>query len=151
MTDLSAGHLITRGHSHTHRPPSYSSAAAQPPAAPSFLFRYARVVWSRLEYEWWASHPPLKLLPPRYLWVPGAEIGAPFDDGHAVMSRADASVYLTRWEAPFEPSFLPYRPSSSSPSSRGHHPNMAGGSRSSSRPSPLPSVVVVVVVARPPP
>ena len=58
--------------------------------------RYARVVFSRLELEWLAPHPPLQLLPPELLWIP---IGFPrMNDRHVVMARAHADVWFRRWQ-----------------------------------------------------
>ena len=69
--------------------------------------QYERVVWSRLEYRWFAAHPPLHLLPSSYIWAPNMVYG-PFgvDDNHAVLSRAAADVYLGRWASLFSPDLI---------------------------------------------
>jgi len=62
--------------------------------------RYARVVVSRLDYVWLGAHPPLALLmPAECAWVPKAENYGGVSDRHAVLSRAHADVYLSRWQS----------------------------------------------------
>ena len=68
--------------------------------------RYERVVWSRIEYDWLANHPPLAVLPPCWVWVPSAANGVSIDDGHAVLSRSAADTYLRRWELLFQPDVI---------------------------------------------
>lgn len=58
-------------------------------------YRYERVVWSRLEYDWLAPHPPMSVLPDRTIWVPP---DASLSDRHAVMDRRMADAYFRRWE-----------------------------------------------------
>lgn len=58
--------------------------------------RYERVVWSRLEYEWLAPHPPLSLLTPEFMWVPFPSMMG-MSDHHAVLGRTAATFYLSRW------------------------------------------------------
>lgn len=61
--------------------------------------RYARVVFSRLEMDWAAPHPPLHLLAPQLLWLPwsNSRYAYGLNDRHAVMAREHAEVYLGRW------------------------------------------------------
>ena len=58
-------------------------------------FRYERVVWSRLEYDWLANHPPLAVLPLGVIHVPPDQT---MSDRHAVMDRLHADDYFRRWE-----------------------------------------------------
>ena len=58
---------------------------------------YTRIVWSRLEMEWLAPHPPLHKLPREALWMPWMPFGG-LNDHHAVMSREHADIYLGRWQ-----------------------------------------------------
>ena len=67
---------------------------------------YDRVVFSRLEFNWLAPHPPLSLLPPCFVWVPRSHDGQPINDGHAVLPRSAASVYMRRWEWLQQPGLL---------------------------------------------
>jgi hypothetical protein len=61
----------------------------------SRAFRYQRVVWSRLEFDWLAHHPPLDVLPTGIIHVPP---DASMSDRHAVMDRSAADIYFRRWE-----------------------------------------------------
>ena len=55
--------------------------------------QYLRVVFSRLEYQWASSHPPLSLLDSSFAWIPGGQDWqGGINDRHAVLSRADAEV-----------------------------------------------------------
>ena len=72
--------------------------------------RYDRVVWSRVEYNWLAPHPPLSLMPECYVWVPRPQFGMAIDDGHAVLSRAAADTYFRRWEYLLWPGMLARAP-----------------------------------------
>ena len=59
---------------------------------------YERVVFSRLEFEWLAPHPPLDLMEARYVWLPSGGVLSPsLNDRHAVLSRRAAHTYLGRW------------------------------------------------------
>lgn len=57
--------------------------------------RYRRVVWSRLEYDWLAPHPPLRVLDEGWVWTPP---DSSMSDRHAVLDRAAADVWFRRWE-----------------------------------------------------
>ena len=60
--------------------------------------RYERLIFSRLEFVWLASHPPLSYLDPQHVWVP---YGSPrMNDRHVVMNRSHAEVWCRRWEIP---------------------------------------------------
>jgi hypothetical protein len=61
--------------------------------------RYDRVMFTRLEFEWLAPHPPLRLLDPRYLWVPTGEDNTGVNDRHWLANRADAEGVFRRWDA----------------------------------------------------
>ena len=61
--------------------------------------RYARIVFSRLEFEWLAPHPPLGLLEPSSaVWLPSGGVSGGLNDRHALLSRSAADVYMKRWE-----------------------------------------------------
>ena len=55
---------------------------------------YSRVIWSRLENDWLAPHPPLRMLTTGVVWAPP---DATMSDRHAVMDRDAAEIYLGRW------------------------------------------------------
>lgn len=60
--------------------------------------RYERLIFSRLEFVWLASHPPLSFLDPQHVWVP---YGSPrMNDRHVVMNRSHAEVWCRRCEIP---------------------------------------------------
>ena len=60
--------------------------------------RYERLIFSRLEFVWLASHPPLSFLDPQHVWVP---YGSPrMNDRHVVMNRSHDEVWCRRWEIP---------------------------------------------------
>ena len=61
--------------------------------------RYDRVMFTRLEFEWLAPHPPLALLDPGYLWVPTGEDNTGVNDRHWLASRDDAEGVFRRWDA----------------------------------------------------
>jgi len=61
--------------------------------------RYERVVFTRLEFDWLAAHPPLHLLDARYLWVPTGEDNTGLNDRHWVANRRDAEGVFRRWDA----------------------------------------------------
>ena len=67
--------------------------------------RYRRIVFSRLEFEWLADHPPLRLLPTGggQVWLPSGGVSSGVNDRHALMSRAAAQTYFTRWELLMSP------------------------------------------------
>jgi hypothetical protein len=66
---------------------------------------YERVMFTRLEFEWLASHPPLHLLDPKYLWVPTGEDNTGVNDRHWLASRRDAEGVFRRWDALVEGKF----------------------------------------------
>lgn len=72
--------------------------------------RYSHVVWSRLDFMWLASHPPLRLLSGCGMWAPLAEDSGGLNDRHAVMSRAVAPLYLSRYDAILDGSLLRVQP-----------------------------------------
>ena len=53
---------------------------------------YERVLWSRIDMTWVHEHPPLRLLPSLYLWVPYGEDFKGLNDRHAVCNRTAANV-----------------------------------------------------------
>lgn len=71
---------------------------------------YTRVVFSRLEYEWLADHPPLSLLPlgddGQSMWLPSGGVSSGVNDRHALMSRAAADVYFRRWQLLLSPNLF---------------------------------------------
>ena len=58
---------------------------------------YSMVVFSRLEMDWLAPHPPLHLLRAGIVWVPWMPYPG-LNDHHAVMSRELADIYFSRWQ-----------------------------------------------------
>ena len=66
---------------------------------------YERVMFTRLEFEWLASHPPLHLLDQKYLWVPTGEDNTGVNDRHWLASRRDAEGVFRRWDALIEGKF----------------------------------------------
>ena len=60
---------------------------------------YERVMFTRLEFEWLAPHPPLALLNASYLWVPTGEDNTGVNDRHWLANRADAEGIFRRWDA----------------------------------------------------
>ena len=62
---------------------------------------YARVVHSRIEFQWLHPHPPLEMLDEGYVWLPsGEDYAGGYNDRHAVLSRSAADVYFgQRWDA----------------------------------------------------
>jgi hypothetical protein len=82
---------------------AHSSALAQAErrlrrARPAGM-RYERVMFTRLEFEWLAPHPPLSLLDPKYLWVPTGEDNTGVNDRHWLANRHDAEGAFRRWDA----------------------------------------------------
>lgn len=69
-----------------------------PHARPAGM-RYERIMFTRLEMEWLAPHPPLSLLDPKYLWVPTGEDNTGVNDRHWLANRADAEGIFRRWDA----------------------------------------------------
>ena len=71
---------------------------------------YRRVVFSRLEFEWLGSHPPLSLLPSGIggsnIWLPSGGVAGGFNDRHALMDRAAAPTYFKRWELLLSPNLF---------------------------------------------
>ena len=61
--------------------------------------RYERVMFTRLEMEWLAPHPPLDLLDAKYIWVPTGEDNTGVNDRHWLANRADAEGVFRRWDA----------------------------------------------------
>ena len=61
--------------------------------------RYARVIFTRLEFEWLRPHPPLHLLDPALLWLPTGEDNTGLNDRHWVANRRDAEGLFRRWDA----------------------------------------------------
>ena len=59
---------------------------------------YSRVIVSRIDYTWVTDHPPLHLMHASCAWIPEAEDYGGLNDRHAVLSRAHADAYLSRWE-----------------------------------------------------
>ena len=74
---------------------------------------YKRVVFSRLEFEWLADHPPISLLPSAggVVWLPSGGVSSGLNDRHALMDRAAADVYFRRWELLFSPRLFQIVPS----------------------------------------
>jgi hypothetical protein len=60
---------------------------------------YERVMFTRLEMEWLAPHPPLSLLDPAHLWVPTGEDNTGVNDRHWLANRKDAEGIFRRWDA----------------------------------------------------
>ncbi|EOD30522.1 hypothetical protein EMIHUDRAFT_253701 [Emiliania huxleyi CCMP1516] len=61
--------------------------------------RYEQVVHSRLDRVWIASHPPVAVLDPKYVWIPGGQdYQRGVCDRHAFMNRSSAHVYFRRWD-----------------------------------------------------
>ena len=63
--------------------------------------RYDYIVHSRLEFVWLRPHPPLRVLrnlAPRCVWVPGDDDYGGLNDRHAVVPRALADVYFSRYD-----------------------------------------------------
>eukprot|EP00746_Dinoflagellata_sp_MGD_P071180 gnl/MRDRNA2_/MRDRNA2_29032_c0_seq1.p1 gnl/MRDRNA2_/MRDRNA2_29032_c0~~gnl/MRDRNA2_/MRDRNA2_29032_c0_seq1.p1 ORF type:complete len:621 (+),score=108.01 gnl/MRDRNA2_/MRDRNA2_29032_c0_seq1:107-1969(+) len=57
---------------------------------------YASVVVSRLDFQWLAPHPPLKLLSSNEVWIPsGSDWSGGVNIRHAVLPRDKASAYLS--------------------------------------------------------
>ena len=56
-------------------------------------------MFTRLEFEWLAHHPPLSLLDPKYLWVPTGEDNTGVNDRHWLANRRDAEGVFRRWDA----------------------------------------------------
>jgi len=63
-------------------------------------FRYAAVVWSRLDMFWLHDHPPMDVLNVSTcsLWSPYCEDYGGIQDRHALMSRDVAPYYLGRFD-----------------------------------------------------
>jgi hypothetical protein len=64
---------------------------------------YERVVFSRLEFDWLAPHPPLDLLEPEAVWLPSGGVSGGVNDRHAVVSRSAAPTYFKRWQLLLSP------------------------------------------------
>ena len=56
-------------------------------------------MFTRLEFEWLAHHPPLHLLDPSHLWVPTGEDNTGVNDRHWLANRKDAEGVFRRWDA----------------------------------------------------
>ena len=56
---------------------------------------YARLVFSRLEFQWLAPHPPLGVLPRGVVWLPSGGAAGGYNDRHALMDRAHGDVYFS--------------------------------------------------------
>ncbi len=67
---------------------------------------YDRVIFTRLEFEWLAPHPPLSLLDPARVWVPAGEDNGGLNDRHWLSNRRDADVLMRRWESLLDGSAL---------------------------------------------
>ena len=62
-------------------------------------FRYDRVVSSRLDFRWYAPHPPAWRLPPSRVWIPeGSDFYGGLNDRHALLSRGAAELLMRRYE-----------------------------------------------------
>ena len=73
--------------------------------------RYARLVFSRLEFEWLAPHPPIELFEPASaVWLPSGGVSGGLNDRHALLSRAAADVYMRRWQLLLSPQLLHHVP-----------------------------------------
>ena len=57
---------------------------------------YERVMFTRLEFEWLADHPPLAMLHPAYLWLPTGEDNEGVNDRHWIANRKDAEKVFRR-------------------------------------------------------
>lgn len=57
---------------------------------------YERVMFTRLEFEWLADHPPLAMLHPAYLWLPTGEDNEGVNDRHWIANRMDAEKVFRR-------------------------------------------------------
>ena len=61
--------------------------------------QYERVMFTRLEFEWLADHPPLEMLDPNFVWVPTGEDNTGLNDRHWIANRRDAEGIFRRWDA----------------------------------------------------
>jgi len=62
---------------------------------------YLRVVYTRSDYSWLSTHPPLSLMQfePTTVYIPWGADNYGMNDRHAVMGREAADIYFRRWEA----------------------------------------------------
>eukprot|EP00927_Polykrikos_kofoidii_P016822 TRINITY_DN17628_c0_g2_i1.p1 TRINITY_DN17628_c0_g2~~TRINITY_DN17628_c0_g2_i1.p1 ORF type:complete len:542 (+),score=89.09 TRINITY_DN17628_c0_g2_i1:121-1746(+) len=60
---------------------------------------FDRVVVSRFDLQWVASHPPLAFLDSSYVWAPHADHNRGVNDRHAVLSRHHADAYFGSMQA----------------------------------------------------
>ncbi len=74
-----------------------AGAAGTGPAAR--VYRYERVLFTRLEMEWLKPHPPLELLDPAHTWIPAGEDNGGVNDRHWLAPRRAAAVLMRRWDA----------------------------------------------------
>ena len=56
-------------------------------------------MFTRLEFEWLADHPPLEMLDPNFVWVPTGEDNTGLNDRHWIANRRDAEGIFRRWDA----------------------------------------------------
>lgn len=56
------------------------------------------MLFTRLEFEWLAPHPPLHLLDSALVWLPTGEDNGGLNDRHWLASRAHAEVVFRRWD-----------------------------------------------------
>ena len=61
-------------------------------------FLYDRLVFSRLDSNWLAPHPPLDLLAQEHIWVPQGQDYFGLNDRHAVLNRTHADTYFRRFD-----------------------------------------------------
>lgn len=59
---------------------------------------YQRFVITRTDLFWMVEHPPLKLLDPKFIWIPSGENYNGYNDRHAVCSNPNVSDYLSLLE-----------------------------------------------------
>ena len=66
--------------------------------------QYKMIVWSRLELQWLAPHPPLYTLSFAScpVWTQIGEDYAGLNDRHAILTREIAPIYIGRWDAIFD-------------------------------------------------
>lgn len=61
-------------------------------------FDYQRFVITRTDLFWMVEHPPLKLLDPRFVWIPTGEDYSGYNDRHAICSKKNICQYLNSFE-----------------------------------------------------
>ena len=59
---------------------------------------YRRFVITRSDFFWLTEHPPLRLLDPRYLWIPTGQDYGGYSERHGVCSEKNIRQYLSTLE-----------------------------------------------------